>query len=259
MKTFSDVRSEIKELFKSAPLIAPLTWQGKDVSKSMFMQTYEILNHSSTVQVQIDYQDDIAPDLPWADDHFEERVSGYPLNPGTQWANWREGEGARKFLLADGTFNHSYSERIWPKFARKVPSSKVPEPDLLMGLSPRRGILYDYGDLNDVVNLLKRDPLTRQAFLPMFFPEDTGAVHGGRAPCSLGWHFIRRDDKLHCVYYLRSCDVFNHWRNDMYMAVRLLLWVLEKTGWIDIKPGTLTTHITSLHCFRGQYEEYLNT
>ena len=251
----------MKRQFESAPIVVPSHWQGKDVSKSIFMQTYELLNWYCQVDLicrNLDYyREDIKPDLPWADDHFEERVSGYPMNPGTQWAKWREGEGAAKFLEPDGRFNHNYMERLWPKYARKVPLAEVAQPQLLEGLTPHRGILYDYGDLNDLVNLLKREPLTRQAFLPMFFPEDTGAVHGGRAPCSLGWQFIRRDVRLHCVYYLRSCDAHNHWANDMYMAVRLLLWVLEKTGWTDIRPGTMTVHITSLHVFRGQYESFL--
>jgi hypothetical protein len=61
---------------------------------------------------------------------------------------------------------------------------------------------------------------------------------------------------LHCVYYLRSCDVTNHWRNDIYMAIRLVIWILERLRqdpyWENVGPGTLTTHITSFHCFRGE-------
>lgn len=58
------------------------------------------------------------------------------------------------------------------------------------------------------------------------------------------------------VYYLRSCDFVRHFRDDVYLSIRLLLWVLEQCrlanpemGWEDIKPGTFTMHITSLHCF----------
>ena len=65
----------------------------------------------------------------------------------------------------------------------------------------------DYGDLDDVVTLLTNDPLTRQAFLPMWFPEDTGVVHGTRVPCSLGYHFMQRDGRLSITYYIRSCDI----------------------------------------------------
>ena len=30
----------------------------------------------------------------------------------------------------------------------------------------------------DVIDLLEREPFTRQAYLPIWFPEDTGAFHG---------------------------------------------------------------------------------
>ena len=117
------------------------------------------------------------------------------------------------------------------------------------------GIRYEYGDLQDVVNLIKREPFTRQAFLPMWFPEDTGCLHGGRIPCSLGWHFIRRFNHLHVSYFIRSCDIFRHLRDDVYMCARLVIWMLESLRaldpeeWNDVQPGMLTFHCTSLHAF----------
>jgi len=249
-----------------AVLIKPARWQGRDTSGKPDLETYELLNHSSTVLLPSEslayYRRDIVPDIPWADNHFEERVCGYPLNPGLQWSKWRMGKGADSFRLPDGSFNHNYMERMWPKLARKVPLSEVApedwEPD--PSLPIHRGILYEYGDLGDVVDLLAREPDTRQAYLPMWFPEDTGVAHGDRAPCSLGWHFIVRNSQLHMVYYLRSVDLVNHWKNDLYMAVRLLLWVLDEVrtinqDWNAIQPGTLTTHITSFHCFRGNWHQ----
>lgn len=260
--TFRDLAADVKQAFIVAPLVKPSHWQGTLVAGKPDMETYEILNHSSTLWLPDEdlpgYRADIEPDLPWADDHFKERVCGYPLNPGTQWALWRLGGPANDFRDPDGRFNHNYMERLWPKFARKVPAAETPSPGWLKGLSPHQGIHYAYGDLEDVIDLLQREPLTRQAFVPMFFPEDTGVVHRGRTPCSLGWQFICREGRMHCIYYLRSCDVTNHWRNDIYMAIRLLIWVLQRlrekdpSTWDLVTPGTLTTHITSFHCFRGQ-------
>jgi hypothetical protein len=62
------------------------------------------------------------------------------------------------------------------------------------------------------------------------------------------------------VYTLRSVDLINHLRNDLYMAVRLLLWFLDECraksdDWYEVRPGTLTTNITSLHLFRGNYHQ----
>lgn len=258
------ISSVHKQFLTEASYLKPERWQGVSTSGKPDLETYEILNHSSTVPLPSEslsfYRRAIGPDVPWADDHFDERVCGYPLNPGTQWVKWRMGDGADKFRMRDGSFNHNYMERFWPKYARKVPlAERVPE-SWVCEEGPHRGILYKYGDLQDVVNQLVREPDTRQAILPMWFPEDTGVVHGGRAPCSLSWQFICRDKQLHMTYVLRSVDMWNHWKNDLYMAVRLLLWVLDEcrvqdSSWSEVDPGTLTTHITSFHLFRGNLHQ----
>ena len=122
------------------------------------------------------------------------------------------------------------------------------------------GIRYNYGDFGDVIDLLQREPYTRQAFLPMWFPEDTGSVHGERVPCTIGYHFMRRGDYLHIVYYIRSCDYLRHFRDDIYMACRKLMWVLDELKtrdpkrWSNVVPGYYAMHITSLHCFNKEKE-----
>ena len=115
-------------------------------------------------------------------------------------------------------------------------------------------IHFDYGDLGDIIKLLADQPLTRQAYLPVWFPEDTGALHGGRLPCTLGYQFIMRDGRFHIIYPIRSCDFVRHFRDDIYMTVRLLQWVKERAAelnsvWDEVRLGTYTMHITSLHCF----------
>ena len=60
-----------------------------------------------------------------------------------------------------------------------------------------------------------------------WIPEDTGAHHGERVPCTLGYHFIRRDDYLHMFYFIRSCDYIRHFRDDIYLAMRKAHYILE--------------------------------
>jgi thymidylate synthase len=231
-------------------------WQSMDISKKPEMATHEVLNFSFQVPMATDrleyYQNEIQPNLPWADRHFEmERVSGLPINPGTTWREWPYALSADKFRTEGEQFSHSYAERYWPKHAHMIEG--MPEA------SPMTGIRYDYGDLLDVVALLKRQPLTRQAILPVWFPEDTGAIKDQRVPCSISYHFIRRFDRLHIVYQLRSCDFVRHFRDDIYLTVRLLLWVLERlreldpAKWESCDPGIFTMHITSLHLFANDY------
>lgn len=238
------------------------TWQGVDISKKPEMAMHEILNFSMCVPMYSslpeDYHEDIKPNLPWADEHFDlERVGGEPLNPGETWKKWPNAQSAEKFLDAKGQFNHSYAERFWPKWANVTEGGKLIGENMQF-IPGRFGIRGNYGDLADVVSLMAKDPLTRQAYVPIFFPEDTGDVNPGRKPCTLGYHFICRDDKLHVVYYIRSCDFIRHFRDDIYLTIRLALWMLDKLreidqNWEKVTLGTLTMHITSLHCFRNDY------
>jgi hypothetical protein len=161
-------------------------------------------------------------------------------------------------------FSHSYAERYWPKFANRTPGGELGRG----GYSPRHGIRYRYGDLDDLVQVLQGDPTTRQAYLPVWFPEDLyAAVKGERVPCTLGYHFIVRDQQLHCTYYLRSCDAVRHFRDDIYLSMRLLLWILNELreresiftndgGWEDVRPGTFTMHMVSFHCFVADYKPF---
>ncbi len=242
-------------------------WQGVDISAKPEMKTWELLNYVIKSQVYTEdlaaLGDDIKPNRPWVDNHFQERVCGYPLNPGTEWENWPYGKSAAKFLDEFGMFNHSYAERYWPRFAGTLGPSKYPSDCSEMLANsfhpPHRGIREAYGDLNDVVRLLAKEPHTRQAYLPIFFPEDTGGAAGGRVPCSLGYQFIRRNNYLHITYWLRSCDLVRHLRDDIYLTVRLLLWALNElrkvdpNNWDKVAPGFFTMYITSLHCFENDY------
>jgi len=121
-----------------------------------------------------------------------------------------------------------------------------------------KGIRFDYGDLGDVIDLLEKEPFTRQAFLPIWFPEDTGVTHGERVPCTIGYHFMRRDKFFHISYFIRSCDYIRHFRDDIYLAIRKLMWILDELkkrdpeGWKNVVPGYYSMHIISLHCFNKE-------
>lgn len=262
-----------KQFLAEAQPVHTDTWQGVDISKRPEAQMMELLNVTFAVANAGERTPEILAratgcNMPWAEDHFQERVCGEPINPGTQWANWPWANKAGEFLNKAGKFNHNYMERYWPKYAGQINDATVSAEDHVRqhylrqeGVSAHLGIYHPYGDLDDVVNLLGRDPLTRQAYLPIFFPEDTGAVHGERVPCTLGYHFIVRNGELHMVYYLRSCDFVRHMRDDIYLSVRLQQWVLNKLKewfgayWSDIRPGSFTMHVTSLHCFINDFRK----
>lgn len=258
---FTQAYNHAERSFPSSTVHTP-KWQGVDISKKPEMAMHEILHYDFRIDLEgiedlQSYRENIKPNLPWADDHFLERVGGEPLNPGETWKSWPYGHSADRFRDACGQFNHNYMERMWPKRANQSPDGKLENVD--HDTLPNRGVVRGYlGDTRDLVKLLVKDPLTRQAYLPIWFPEDTGDANEGRKPCSLGYHFIMRDNKLHVSYYIRSCDFIRHFRDDCYLTVRLLLWVLQEArkyneAWREVVPGSYNMYISSLHMFRNDY------
>lgn len=239
-------------------------WQAIDTSKSAMHSTFEMEDVSLVWDRLPAELDTIVPaiDLEWAKEHFSERVSGEPLNPAPSHVRWPYAvRGNAMHTDHAEQFDHTYPERFWPKGANK----KCPTPEECMGTclgrhSDNSGIRFSYGDLDDVVNLLVQAPLTRQAYLPVWFPEDTGARGNRgepiRVPCTLGYHFMQRGGRLSMRYYLRSCDAYRHLSNDIYLAAKLLDWVATQVtersnGVLHFRNGGMTMHISSLHSFVG--------
>jgi hypothetical protein len=239
--------------------VYPAKWQSIDVSKRPEAEMRELRNVMFTAEMLVEnlayYQAAIKPNLPWADRHFIlERVSGQPINPGSTWKEWPGGNSAANFLEPGGVFSHTYAERYWPKLVNYNAASEL-------DCYPMAGLRYAYGDLGDVIKLLASDPLTRQAYLPVWFPEDTGVVHGKRVPCTLGYHWMMRDNKLHVFYPIRSCDFALHFRDDLYLTVRLTMWLLQQLRqadhkfWNDVDLGEFQFWAGSLHCFINHWRK----
>lgn len=254
---FGEVRRVLVSTLKRTAPINRGTWQSEDVSQSDSHSSHELssVTFSTSVPSSLkDAQRYFEPDLPWAEDHFLERVSGEPLNPAPSYAYWpyHSAKERDRFVREGGQFDHTYPERMWPKTAETSPQVTSFYNDSGRPM-PAYGIRWLYGDLSDVVDQLMKNPFTRQAYLPIFFPEDTGATEGQRVPCTLGYHFIRRGSALDCNYFIRSCDIYRHFHNDVYMAVRLTQWVTHQLRARNpmVWPGNLNMFISNLHLFKG--------
>lgn len=203
-------------------------WQSVQIDEKNPM--VEITNVYLNLGSTNDIKTDTSPDLPWSENHFQERINGKPINPGKEFKNWPYYADRNKndeMFRRDGIFSHNYMERYW-----------------CSGLKGRR---YDYGDLNDVIDRIKENPNTRQAYLSVWHPEDQ-SNNDVRVPCTLGYWFYKEKDRLNVTYHIRSCDAVRHLRNDIYMTYRLLQYVCDKTG---EQPGELMMWIGSLHCFKS--------
>lgn len=240
-------------------------WQAQEVNATMC----EVLHYQFRMlltQTGIDieaWQKLIPANYPWAEDHFKERVCGWPLNPGVEWANWPWANKADESREPNGQFNHNYMERFWPRFASNIATRTLSQCEVNMvdgEMEPLTGIRHEYGDLGEMIQMLAENPGTRQAYLPIWFPEDTSYYNTGRKPCTLGYHFILRNGRLDITHHIRSCDLMRHFDDDVYMAVRLAIHVLQccrlqnPNVWNHVQLGELVMNITSLHMFLSDYQ-----
>lgn len=222
-----------QRLYNYGQIVETDTWQGKD-DGFKFIELLFLGMESPMAQNKEESELLCNPLQPWCNEHFEERISGIPMNPPPSHEIWRT--GTSDYLSNESVkFSHSYPERMWPKTILDS------------------GVRYAIGDLNDIVTILKKDRYTRQAYLPIWFPEDLGAVlECERVPCTLGWHFIIRKfegmDYLNISYPMRSMDAVRHFANDVYLVNLLGLWVANQ---LNAKVGMLNINVTSFHCFEN--------
>lgn len=222
-----------RDLAEMGIVVRPATMQDKYVKGNPDYETRELQNYSYCL---LDARSQDIPGViqPWADAEFEERVTDpflrheeYGLstpnfiNPGKAWELrpevWTE-------YLHEGKMAYTYNELLWKN-------------DQLM----------------KIMGALINDPDSRQLWVSLWNPEKDPDFLGGisRVPCSLGYAFQVRDGKLNMHYVMRSCDFATHFRNDVYLAIKLLEWVAEKTHY---PVGSFTHTIFSLHVYNKDVE-----
>jgi hypothetical protein len=244
---FAGLKTLMGGALVNAPEVDVGEWQGQSteiVTRELKDVIFE-LQIPDTIEM---LQNEVKPNLPWAEDHFLERVSREPLNPppSSEWWPYTQA-GHQEHTDSRGKFSHTYPERFWPKTANTGRGDWRMDATGVEHAPIHQGIRFAYGDLDDVVVQLGDSPYTRQAYLPVWFPEDTGAGMNQRVPCTLGYHFLIRRGKINVTYLIRSCDFVRHFADDVYMAARLLQWMAgELEQW---KIGTLTMWIGSFHIF----------
>lgn len=242
----AEYAKKVQLLLMSTPVNRGAAHAMKDDTTAL---THELAHVTESFFVDVAmsaWQETVKPNLPWAEDHFQERVGGEPLNPSPSeqwWPYARQGNAEHK---KGEQFSHTYPERFWPRMANAGGTISYSQREVMV---PHVGIRFEYGSLGDLVSVLQKNPYSRQAYLPVWFPEDlAAALEGERVPCSMGYHFLMVNDALDCVYTMRSCDIVRFYRDDIYMAGRLLQWVSARVG---RPPGKLVVHINNLHCFPG--------
>ena len=258
MRLFPDIKFALlgakSFLLNTGQVVKANKWQGVKAPAPMF-EAMDLAIKFPMPQTLEELIADCKPSTPWAEMHFQERIGGIPLNPPPSHEHWPFGVKNNEQFQDGGKFDHTYPERFWPKFANGGFYDEHSEKDI-----PIYGIRFEYGDLTDVIKQLINDPTTRQAYLPIWFPEDTGAKGGkGRVPCTIGYHFMIRNGYLHLTYWMRSCDYLRHFTDDIYLAIRLAQYVTDELNYVKdlsnpmgfepLKLGMLKFHAVSFHIF----------
>ena len=264
--TFATLFDLLKQNLISSQPVSLGEWQSQTTDAQM-RELLHVVFEWKMPKTAADLARETGARLPWAEDHFLERVGGEPLNPSPSEAWWpfaKKGATTNADHKSEGeAFSHTYPERMWPKRANDGHTHPVVHKGEFLGheTNNHHGIRFEYGDLNDVIKQLEKSPHTRQAYLPIWFPEDTGAVHGKRVPCTLGYHFIIRDGFLDVSYFMRSTDLLRHFQDDVYLAVRLAQWVVERLNEVSreepqyhYQVGNLIFHTANMHIFDSDVE-----
>lgn len=228
MRIFKDcyeLRSELmRDVYEMGHHIQSDSMQNIIVRGDEQYLTKEIINYSYCLKTldrdEYLFDGDIAS-KEWVDIEFSERVSSAIVNPGRAWKTRKE--TWEPFLNKQGFFDYTYNER--------------------MGFQ-----------LKTIMAELSKNPNTRQAILCIWQPKWDPDRLGGkkRVPCTIYYHFLIREGKLHIIYNQRSCDIMTHFGNDVYLAWALMKYVAGKTY---NKVGYLYHNIASLHCYKKDWDK----
>lgn len=235
MRIYTNAQEMVEEvkrdLAEMGIVVRPATMQDKYVRGNPDYETKELQNYSYCL-LNAKSQDIPGVTQPWADAEFEERVTD-------PWE--RDWEGKRILFQTPEFINPG---EAW-KLREEVWSEYMHDGKLAYTYNE---LLWNNDQLTKIMNRLKEDPDSRQLWISLWNPDKDPDFLGGvsRVPCSLGYGLQVRNGKLNLHYVMRSCDFVTHFRNDVYLAIKFLEWVAEKTGY---PVGDFTHTMFSCHVY----------
>lgn len=161
----------------------------------------------------------------------KDRTSGKPLNPGNSW-KIRKSLWQNLMSKKEGDrFDYTYAERMAPQ-------------------------------LESVVEALKDDIHSRRAMMMIWDQNlDANQMAGfqTRVPCSISYQFLIRNNRLYCVYYIRSQDFYKHFPVDIWQASEIMNWMVKrlKSKYKNLKVGSLNYFAGSLHAYNEDLKKHV--
>lgn len=98
-----------------------------------------------------------------------------------------------------------------------------------------------------IVDRLLEKPSSRKAAGTIYRPgEDHAPMREDEVPCTLGFQFLQRDDRLHMYVMMRSQDAWSMLPNDVFMFTMLQEYVAARVG---AQPGSFRQLSGSSHVY----------
>jgi thymidylate synthase len=146
---------------------------------------------------------------------------------------------------------------VWPH--ELVQAASPAYNSVLVDASPEAAAYAAYGprihardQFTDLVAMLRDDPTSRQAILPIWRGEDL--THQGDRPCTLVLQFLLRDNKLELHVTMRSQDVWLGLGIDAFVFTQVQHTVARM---LHVKTGKYVHHVGSLHAYQRDWLKIL--
>lgn len=98
-----------------------------------------------------------------------------------------------------------------------------------------------------IVDRLNTQPTTRKAVGTIYRPgDDHDPMKEDEVPCTLGFQFLQRDDRLNMYVMMRSQDAWSMLPNDIFMFTMLQEYVARRVG---CEPGGFQQMVGSSHIY----------
>ena len=216
VEAVNEIKREIHEM---GILVHPYSMQNKIVKDDKNYSTKEVRAYSFAI---IDQQDKNKivnfQNLTWCRAEFNERISMNFKNPGKAY---KLRDKIWSTFLRAGSFDYTYNERIcW--------------------------------QLDEIISELKENPDSRQCIIEVHDRnKDHSRMRKQRIPCSMYYQLLIREGRLDIIYNMRSSDYYNHFKNDIWLAIELRNYIANE---VKVPRGLFFMFVGSLHMYKNYGE-----
>tara|TARA_R110000824_G_scaffold6392_5_gene29689 strand:+ start:2192 stop:2836 length:645 start_codon:yes stop_codon:yes gene_type:complete len=169
----------------------------------------------------------------------------------------------RNITNTERKWNEEYAEAEWEWYLSGDSSvkrlgkiyGKIPAIWEKMAIGPNKLVNSNYGyqwkraqQLNNVVNMLRENPDTRQAAISIYDAKEM-SKYSKDTPCTYAVQFTVLDDKLDMTVVMRSNDLWYGFCNDQYQFSKLQEMVAKELG---REMGTYFHFAHNLHLYNNK-------